>query len=165
MTITATLLSATPLRLLYNLARDGAGGSSLTIANDGGATPDLLTDAITGAASMAGGGGSPILAIMRARLDGYGPIPAGALTQAQARALLMSDDPTRAVLVSNKIGRCVCRITPRGATAAADLNSNWTVDANVDGGGDPVVVVGAAAGGSTQNAILEIIFRHSEMRL
>lgn len=162
MPIVAVLLSATPMRLLYQLSGDGA----LTIPNDGGASPDLLTDAIAGAASgpMAGAGGSPLLAIMRARLDGYGPIPAGALNQAQARALLQSEDAARAVLVSLAVGRCFCRITPRGAAAAADLNSHWTVDANVDGGGDPVLAIVATAGGSAQVAILEIIFRHSEMR-
>jgi hypothetical protein len=164
--ITAILLSATPERLLYQLTRDAVadGNNALTIPNDGGATPDLLTDALTGLADSSGPG--PLLAIIRARLDGYGPIAAGALTQAQARALLASDDAGRAVLVSRLIGRCIMRITPRGATAAADMNGYWNVDANVDGQGDPVVAIaGPSDGASAQLAILEIRFRHSEARL
>jgi hypothetical protein len=168
MTITAALLSATPLRLLYQLTRDTGVGSTFNLPNAGGVSPDLRTDALAGATGgpMSGAGGSPMLAIMRARLDGFGPLPAAALTQAQARALLQSDDPTRVVLVSRYIGRCVCRITSRGATAAADMNTQWLVDANVDGDGDPILNIGAETGGVTAEiAILEIIFRHMEMRL
>jgi hypothetical protein len=158
MTISVTLVSATPERLLYRCNADGGAPNTVTIPNAGGASPDLRTDALS--ATTPGAGGSPMLALIRARLDGYGPLPAGvALTQAQARALLASDDPTRAVLVSPLIGRAVCRMTQRSA-AVAELVGIWTVDVNVNGSGDPVVFV--SYGFSVAVGLLEILYRHTE---
>lgn len=126
MAATASLVFAGPNLLRYAITGDGAGGTA-TIPNDGGASPDLLTDSTAG----------PLKSIMRARLDGIGTIAPGALNQAQARALLLSDD---AVSVGNeRVPRAITRITSRSAAAAA------SVDADVDGQGDPVIAATVAA--------------------
>lgn len=135
MAATAALAFAGNNRLRYLITGDAMGGT-VTIANDGGATPDLLTDSLPG----------PLKQIMRARLDGIGTIAAGALTQAQARALLLSDAQA-ANVGNNRVPRAVCRLTSRAADGAA------SVDANVDGDGDPVVAVTVAA---NQIAYLDI---------
>jgi hypothetical protein len=120
--------------MVYLLTADGAGGA-LTFANDGGATPDLQTDAVAG----------PLKRIFLARVNGLGVVAAGvALTQAQARSLLFSDNTSsmgninvpRAIVFLDGANRS-------GTTAWSSL------DANVDGGGDPVITVTASAAAGT----------------
>jgi len=160
MAITAWLIDATPYRLRYKCHQDGvissppvAADGLVTIPNQGGATPDLRTDALNGAHT--GAGGIPINDIMRVRLWGYGPIAAGAITQAQARALCNSDDPGSAVLTNFNVGRCVTSITPMLPAFS------WAADWNVDIDGDPVCEVRSATG--TEGwAILDIHFRHTD---
>jgi hypothetical protein len=127
MAATAALVFAGSNRLRYLITGDAMGGA-VTIPNDGGATPDLLTDCLPG----------PLRQIIRARLDGIGVIAAGALTQAQARALLLSDS-VAANVGNTKVPRAICMVTSRVALGGA------FVDANVDGGGDPVVAVTVGA--------------------
>jgi hypothetical protein len=125
---TAVLVFQGHNRLRYRCTADEVGGA-VTIANDGGASPDLQTDALAG----------PIRAIARSRIDGYGILAAGARTQAQARSMLLADEPL-ADLGTEKVARCICRVTDRAAGATPSA-----VDANVDGDGDPTVVVTLAA--------------------
>jgi len=126
MAATATLVFAGNNRLRYLIAGDEMGGS-VTIPNAGGASPDLLTDVLPG----------PLRQIVRANLDGIGTIAPGALTQAQARALLLSDG-SAANVGNNRVPRAICRLTDRtiGATPAPNV-----VDANVDMNGAPVITV------------------------
>lgn len=127
MATTAALAFAGNNRLRYLITDDAMGGT-VTIPNDGGATPDLLTDSLPG----------PLKQIFQARTNGIGTIAPGALTQAQARALLLSD--AQAANVGNsRVPRAICMWTPRAAGTAAEI------DANVDGQGDPVVAVTVGA--------------------
>jgi hypothetical protein len=153
MAITFVLVENTPYRLRYLATQDGvissppvAADGFNTIPNDAGGTPDLRTDSAPF--------NSALHRIMRARLEAYPPLPAGALTQAQARALLASDDAAGAVLTNQNISRCEIRVT--GRTGAVQ----WAVDANVDGQGDPVVEVRSETG-TAATAYVDIVQRHS----
>lgn len=128
MAITFTLVHSSTNRLRYLAVNSGSPlGGTASIPNDGGATPDLLTDVVAG----------PIRAVVRARLDGIGTVAAGALSQAQARAA-MNEDGT--VSIGNVlVPRTRTTVTPRSGTSA------WVVDVNVDGAGDPVVAVTSTA--------------------
>ena len=153
MAVTATLNHTTPYRLLYLLNQDGGAGTTLTITN-----AVLLADAIaglSGAGLAAGAMGPTLVSIINASVLGIGPIAAGtALTQAQARAILNSDDAARAVLTNNNVPRAVTRFTCR------DVPDNWSVDVDVTGGLPDIRVV-ATGGGGARTALLEIMFRHS----
>jgi hypothetical protein len=144
MALTATLVESTGYRLIYLLTNASTFGTTITIPNDGGATPDLLTDLSTAPSG-------PLRAIVRARLDGIGTIVAGALSQAQARAILNSDRTTG--VGNDNVPVATLNIRARSGTAP------FSVDANVDGGGDPVVVVTTTAVAST--AYLDIYVRHT----
>ena len=129
MATTAALVAQFGNHLRYLLTESGAGGT-VTIGSSGGVTPDLQTDSLAG----------PIKAISKAQSTGIGTIAAGALTQAQARALWLSD---ATVSVGNlDVPRTLVRLTPRtGATV-------WIVDAN-QSGGDPVIQATASAAAGT----------------
>lgn len=145
MSITFTLVQATSYRMRYLCTNGGSPlGGSATLPNDGGATPDLLTD-------LAALGPSPLRSIITARTNGIGTIAAGALTQAQARALLMSDNT--ASVGNNMVPRAITEIIGRTGSAV------WSVDANVDGQGDPVLAVTSTA--VAGDAYLDIKARHS----
>lgn len=122
MAATLTLASTSPNRLIYKLVHTGAEASN--VPNAGGASPDLSTDAL-----------GPIKQIATARTNGYGAIPAGALTQAQARALLLSDGAS---------ARAECIVTVSGRAGGAA----WDIDANVDGEGDPILTATSSAAGT-----------------
>lgn len=131
MAITAALVCARPNGLRYLLTQDGVTGTTLAITTTGAATPDLLTDAAPGL----------IRQMAKARTQGYGPVAAGALNQAQARSLWLSlrlPFPT----ASERIMTARCEITPRSGTT----DPAWDVDADVDGSGYAVVnITGPAA--------------------
>ena len=135
MAFTAALVEQTPFRLRYLLSQDGQAGTSLTIPNDGGATPDLSTDVV----------GGPLKSI----------IDLTGITQAEARARLNSDDAARTFLTNNLVGRAVCDLVPRLASAQV-----WAADVNVDGQGDPVVEIETLITG-TSGCYLDIHFRHT----
>ncbi len=147
MAVTFALVENTPYRLRYLATSDTQGGiqgGTGTIPNDGGATPDLLTD-------LANDPSGPLRAIVRARLDGIGTVAAGALTQAQARAALNSDGTVS--IGNDLVPRAILRVISRSGSAV------WAIDANVDGQGDPVVDVIATAAVGT--AYVDIFARHS----
>ena len=157
MAITVALVDATPYRLRYLATQDGvissppvAADGLVTILNDGGATPDLRTDATVNA----GPSGPALRKLLRVRLDGYGPVAAGAINQAQARALMNSDDAAGAVLINHNVGRAVTAITPRTGVIA------WATDWNVDAQGDPVCEVRSATG-TVATAYVDIHYRHT----
>jgi hypothetical protein len=122
MTVTAARQFNTKNTIVYLFTHDGGAGDAATIPNDAGASPDLTTDAE----------GGLLKAIMTARTNGYGAFAAGALNQAQARALLFSMDPSN-VFGTDNIARARC------ATLTMTGVDDWVLDANVDGQGDPVL--------------------------
>lgn len=142
MAITATLVYAGHNRLRY-LVSSSAGGESLSIEGDGGPTPDLLTDSIAG----------PIKQIMLVKGQGYGIIPStGLTTQAQARALLMSDNAT--TLVGTTPPTAICSIDQ--ITGAPQ---SWVIEA-VRGPSDQttpgVTLTNVSAGGASCYFTLEV---------
>jgi hypothetical protein len=160
MAITFTLGSATPNRLIYKCYQDGvvtsppvAANGFATLPNDGGVSPDLLTD--IGTVTAPGAQGSALRKLIRVRQDGYGSIAAGAIIQGQARGLLNSQDPGLGELTNLLIMGAVTMIHPMTAAFA------WAVDWNVDAQGDPVCEVRSATG-TAGYAILDIFFRYSE---
>lgn len=131
MTVTAALVRSGHNYLRYLLTSDGSGGSA-TLTTTGAATPDLQTDCQAG----------PLKTISRAFDDGIGDLPAGAKTQAQSRALWLSNDPT-SVVGNENAPRAICETTP---IAGAGV---WTLDANVDGSGHPTVIATSSAAAGT----------------
>jgi hypothetical protein len=145
MAITFTLVESTPYRLRYLAVNASPFGTTATIPNDGGATPDLRTD-------LANDPSGPLRAIVRAGVDGIGTVAAGALTQAQARAIMNSDNTGS--VGNDLVPRAITTVTPRGTTPVV-----FGVDINVDGQADPVVIVTSSA--ATGEAYVDIHARHS----
>ncbi len=161
MAITISLVYARPDRLRYLLAQDAQAGATVTLANDGGVTPDLQTDILS--AAGAGVSGLPLLRLINARRDGFGTNPAGTvLTQAEARALFLSNTAGVALVGNDNILRARSRVTPRtvGALVAPPSIIEWVVDANIDGQGDPVLVIDAPTGVAA-TAYLDLHLRHT----
>ena len=125
MAVTATLVEAGNNRLRYLVTSSTTGGATLTITTTGGATPDLLTDSLYG----------PIKVIANAFGSGLGILPAGAMTQAQARAMWLADS-SNTILGNGLVPRAMMEITRRTGQVGT-----FSVDANVDGSGHPVITV------------------------
>jgi len=142
MALTAVVVERTPYRLLYLISQSGQSipGTTLTIPNVNGATPDLGTDSLDD---------TPLGDVCdRDRdFDDVNSI-------ARARALLLGDGAPGGPDGDFNAPRCHCHITAR---AIAD---GWGVDANVDGTGNPqIVIFGPATNGSL--AYLEILYSYS----
>lgn len=135
----AVLVSANPNHLRYLVTGDVAGGT-LLLLGAGGATPDLLTDSPQG----------PIHQIANVQDAGLGGIPAGAQTQAQARALLLSDGTPGGVYASGKTPKTVVLVTPRTGTAA------WLIDANQSGGDPAISITNSAAVGTAYVDVIAV---------
>src|SRR5262245_52875703 len=102
MAITAALVFAAKNRLRYTITATVGSGESISIESDGGVTPDLLTDSP----------GGPLHNIVNCKTAGYGKIAVGGIsTQAQARALLLSDDAVS--LIGLNVPTALCWLTPR----------------------------------------------------
>jgi hypothetical protein len=138
----ATLVEKGNNRLRYLVVNDSESPSSVRLTTTGALAHDLLTDSLAG----------PVKVCANAFNDGIGQLPAGAMTQAQARAIWLADQAD-AVLGNRKVARCVCEVTPR----TGDIT--WLVDADVDGLGHPFVLVSSSGPSSayvdvfTQGAI------------
>lgn len=142
MSITVALVAAYPHKLRYLCTNAGSPlGGTGSIPNDAGASPDLQTDT----AGFAGW----LHRIARARATGIGTIAAGALTQAQARALLCDDNAGGSVGNGN-VPRARTRIYGRSGAAV------WSVDANVDGAGDPTIDIASTAVAGTAYLDIEV---------
>jgi hypothetical protein len=141
MAVTGLLVNARANRLRYLLTQDGDAGTTLTITTTGAATPDTLTDSIAG----------KIRQITKAFTDGYGAFAAGALVQAQSRALWLSDRTTSPgsteVIMTARL-----EITPRTGTT----EPGWMTDANVDGSGHPTILITAQAAAGTAYLDIEL---------
>lgn len=136
-----TLVYSSPNRLLYQVASDGTNTAG-TLTTSGAASPDILTDAQKSSAQ------GPISRCALAYANGFGSIPAGALSQTQARAIWLSVDIQQ--FASAPLGSARCRIGSQTGAAAS-----WAVDANVDGSGRPTIVC-TPAGSTASVALLEI---------
>lgn len=128
MATVATLVDAGHNRVRYLLVSDGGDAVATTITTTGAATPDLLTDSLAG----------PVKQIARAFTNGLGILAAGVKTQAQSRAMWMAD-ASDTVLGNGKVSRALARVTRRSGSPT------WIIDANVDGGGHPTVIVTPSA--------------------
>lgn len=132
MAITATLVHAGHNRLRYLLETTSTGADTGTITTIGDPTPDILTDL--------GENQGPIMLLAKVVEQGYGQFAAGAQTQAKARALWLADrsgaDPASGTTGIDIVPSAICRLTPRGGSASA-----WRVDANVDGDGNPELII------------------------
>jgi len=148
-------------RLVYELNQSGnANPETIIIPNDGGATPDLQTDALAGVQfGPPPIGGLSLYRLLRARNNGWGPLPAGALDQGQARALLLGWDQSNLVITNPLVQYATTRAQSLAGTDALA----WSVDADVDAQGDPVLVVESNAFGSGFNRGLCLI--EIELRL
>ncbi len=126
-------------RLRYLLTAAGAGPDTGTITTTGAATPDIVTDL--------GTNGGQLMAIAKAFTNGYGSFAAGALTQAQARALWLSDfttnNPGAPSGKGSSVPTAVCLLTGRTTGQTALI-----VDANVDGSGHPTLNLTMTGGGT-----------------
>jgi hypothetical protein len=137
----ATLVATGAHRLRYLIAAEGTGAETVNITTVGTATPDTLTDSQQGT----------IKALSKVVANGYAQLAAGVQTQAKARALWLGDisgaSPSGAnpdgddTQILPPVARCL--ITPR----SGNLTSVFGVDANIDGGGNPVIVCGVSGGG------------------
>jgi hypothetical protein len=161
MAIDFTLVDATQYRLRYLAVQDGvissppveADGLGI-IGNDGSPSPDMLTDILSAADGTAGG--SPLQKLLDAGRNGYKTIAAGGLTQAQARALLNSDDAAGAVLTNKNVGRAVVTMLKK-----QEITVHWGADVNVDGSGNPVIEVRSDVG-TPAAAYVDLHFRHTD---
>lgn len=143
MPTTVTLVDVGHNRVRYLLVSDGGDANPTTITTTGAATPDLITDSLSG----------PIKDIANTFANGLGQLAAGAQTQAKSRALWLADQSD-----ANQ-GPKVARAEVVGSRRSG--TPTWTIDANVDGGGHPTIIItpSAAAAGSiyvdvfTQGAI------------
>jgi hypothetical protein len=131
------------------LESDGLG----LIGNDGSPSPDLLTDILSAPEGTAGG--SPLQKLIDAGRNGYKHV-AAVLNQAEARALLNSDDAASAVLTNNNVGRAVVTMLKKQAVTV-----HWAADVNVDGSGNPTIEVRSDVG-TPGVAYLDLHFRHTD---
>lgn len=135
--ITIALVFSGRNSLRYLLTAAGAGPDTGSITTTGAATPDIRTD-------VAGGG--QLSKIARATTTGYGSFAAGALTQAQARALYLSDfagaNPGAPSGKTSNIPTAICNLTGRTTGQTALL-----VDADVSAG-EPVLNLTMTGGGT-----------------
>lgn len=139
MAITGTLVEQGQNRLRYLITATDTSDLDIDITSTGAATPDLLTDSA--------GTNGIVRKLAKAFTNGYGKLAAGVLTQAQARALWLSDDPTNTVAAAGNglVATAVSRIAARGNNLTPIAAQ---VDANVDGGGHPILTVTLSAAGS-----------------
>jgi hypothetical protein len=175
MAITFQLVDATPYRLRYLAFQDGQETESPSdgfaiIPNAGGPSPDLSTD-------LAGDPSGPLRRIVQAAQ----PAPIGVfgapLTQAQARALMLSDDAAGATLANNSAPRAIvtsqCNVrifnpppgnpfaSPPNQEIEKDLSDfvDFCVDVNVVNGA-PVIEVRTPVG-AAGFAYIDLYYRHT----
>ena len=143
MAVTPSLVYAGHNRLRYLIS--GTTGTG-TITTTGAASPDLLTDTLAG----------PLKNLANAFTNGFGKLPAGALNQAQSRAIWLSDDAANAVENTDgspPTARCALTMRSQALTGPAEA----AVDANVDGGGHPTLIITAGStAGAAWTAYLDV---------
>lgn len=96
------------------------------LTDTGAPSPDLLTDTA--------GRNGVLRKMATVFTTGYGQFPAGALTQAQARAML-ANDASGANVGNANIPRAQCSAVARSGS------NTYQVDVGVDGAGHPTITV------------------------
>lgn len=132
MSITAVLVYQSPNRLGWRVVATAGSAEAVVISG-----ADLV-------AAGAGYGG-PINSIVNVKTRGYGKLAAGGtITQAIARALLLSDDAASVVGADHKPPTAILRIEQRSGTGTI------VGDADVDGGDSlsPELNIAATAAGA-----------------
>lgn len=133
-------------RIRYLMSSTSTGADTGTINTIGGTStgsvPDLLTDLLSG---VQGGGGTqvlpaagnqgPLVNLAKVVAQGFGQFASGVQTQAKARALWMSD--RSGANPGTNLPTARCQICP----VVQGVGSGWRIDANVDGGGNPILQV------------------------
>lgn len=141
---TATLVEAGANRLRYLVVPTSTFTEVVTITSTGAASPDLITDSLAG----------PIKNMSKVVADGYGQFAAGVQTQAKSRALWLSDwggaDPGNENTIT-----AIARVTARSGINAV-AGDPGAVDAGIDGGGNPTVLV-SVNGGATVYLDIEVV--------
>lgn len=132
MAVIAELVHQRPDFQRWRLTQDGAPGTVVILSTTNPAA------GILGACPPAKG---KIRAVCNVVAQGYGQFAAGMQTQAQARALWLSDQSAASPGPTERITTLRCEITPRTGTT----DPAWILDANVSGGGDPVLDITAPA--------------------
>ena len=122
---------------------DSSGGALAGVSCNGGPSPDLLTDSL----------GGPIKAMAKVVTQGYGQVPAGAITQAQSRAIF-NDDNSGANIGNAMIERAQLRVTPRSIAGGAILR--WLVDADQVAGAPFITITTFTGDGATGFAYLDV---------
>lgn len=122
MAVTASLVFVGHNRLRYLLVSDDGTGA-VTITSSGAATPDLQTDSVAG----------PVKNISKVVANGYGKLAAGGVTQAQARALLLSNGAV--ATVGQNVVTLVTRLDPA-------TSYGWQVDVGVSSS-SPIINISA----------------------
>jgi hypothetical protein len=144
MAITASLRYQGHNFLRYLLTQDGGEGTTLAITTTGAASPDLLTDSVSG----------PVKNLAKAFTNGFAGYAAGALTANQATALWLSRNGiglASFIFQGPGIGpTAIARITPR------TTGDGWLVDAGVDGPGHPVINITGPVAASTAYLDIEV---------
>lgn len=138
MAVTIAIVFAGKNRMRYLCTTASLGTDTGSITTTGAATPDIQTDAT----------GGIIEQIAKVITAGYGPFAAGALIQAQARNLWLSQPSVGTNLVNTpNVATARCHFTRRTGT------HSWFIDANVSAGnptlnitaiGDGAVAAGTA---------------------
>jgi len=139
MALTAAVVERTPYRLLYLITADTQQGTTLTIPNVNGVTPDLGTDSLDD---------TPLGDVMDRDRE-FNDVN----SIARARALLLGDGAPGGPDGDFNAPRCHCHITAR------TISDGWGVDANVDGTGNPQIVLFGPNVAAT--AYLEILYSYS----
>jgi hypothetical protein len=163
MAIAFTLQLAARDRIVYLCAQDGVISSPPSAADGQATVNNFIGDVISGAAALDSVGSDGLLPVARASRDGFGPLAAGALTQAQIRSLMLSDDAAGAVLSNLFVGRCVERVSSPIVGGVV-----WNCDAGSDpasplGNNDPSPIAISEVGIVSQ-AYLTVEYRHSRNR-
>ncbi len=144
MAVTGSLRYQAHNLLRYLLTQDGGEGTSLTITTTGAASPDLLTDSLSG----------PVKDLANVVNNGYHAYAAGAQTAAKAAALWTSNNGIGIpsfISPSPGLGpTAICRITPR------TVGDGWVIAAGVDGSGNPVLNIFGPVSASTAYLDIEV---------
>ncbi len=145
MAITATLCYASPNRLAWIVVASAGSGENAVISG-----ADLIAAAATGTPTA----GGPINSIVNVKTRGYGKIAAGTvITQAMARALLLSQDGATVVGAAHNPPTATLRVEQRSGTGTI------VGDADVDGADTqlPELNISATAAGAASAMVwLEI---------
>jgi hypothetical protein len=143
MALTADLVHQRGDHQRWRLTQDGAAGTTLALA-----TVNPAADIQQACPPLKG----KIRAICMVVAQGYGQFALGAQTQAKARALWLSDRTGATPGPAERITTLRCEITARTGTTAPV----WLVDADIDGGGNPVINLTAPAAAAVAYLDIEV---------